>query len=211
MTHFKTVTVMTVASLMAFAATPSFAQDTDMIKDKAVDMAKDKAKDVAVDKAGTMGGAAVDMGAGMAKGKSMKDAAKGVAMDAGKAEMKSATGMDGMTTGAVIGGAGALNSSMTTDEKIKAGKVMMKGGSAEDAAMAVAKDRAKDKMMDTARDMVSGQTAPMAPAPAANPVAAPTAASVAAPAPMAAPVNCPAGTTGQPDGTCMITGDYNGK
>lgn len=48
---------------------------------------------------------------------------------------------------------------MTTDDAVTAGKVMIKGGSKEDAALAVAKkragDRAEDMMGETAGDMMS--------------------------------------------------------
>lgn len=223
MTHFKTLTMISAAAALCVSA-PVFAQDTDMIKDKAVDMAKDKvktkAKTMASEKAGDMAGEAagkgVDMGADMIKGKSMGEAAKGAVMDSGKSSMKSEMGMDSGIAGAVMGSgaasgmAGKAVGSMSTDEKIKAGTVIMKGGSAEDAAMAVAKDRAKTQLIDEAKGMMvkdtvtTDVTMPTAPGPVAAPV-------MAAPAPTQVTVNCPAGTTAQDNGTCMITGDYKGK
>lgn len=46
--------------------------------------------------------------------------------------------------------------------------------------------------------------------PVSAPVIAPVPSPVSAPLPSGAPTNCPAGTTGQADGTCMITGNYLG-
>lgn len=214
MKQFKTLTMLSAAVLMGFAA-PSFAQNTDMIKDKAIDMAKDKVKnkatDMATEKAGDMGGTVagkgVDMGADMMKGKSMKDAAKGAVMDSGKSTVKSDSGLMGTVLGSSAGTDMAKDAvgSMSTDEKMKAGKIMLKGGSAKEAATAVAKDRAKDKMMNTAKGMLTkemsrGTASTMETAPIIE----------TAPAPTAVMVNCPAGTTAQPNGTCMITGDYDG-
>jgi len=192
MTQMKLVCLMASAALFAFAS-PTFAQSSDMVKDKAMDMAKDQAKDMVKKKVkgqtGDLGAKAIDVGANMMDGKSMKDVAIDAAMDKPKISLKD------QALGSVIGG-GMVNEagSMSTDEKIKAGKILMKGGSVQDAGTAIAKDRAKDKLMDKAGEMLSKQmiteTAPKTPAmPAAL-------------------VNCPSGTTAQPDGTCMITGDY---
>lgn len=222
MTRFKTSILMTAVATFAFAATPSFAQDADMMKDKAMDMAKDKVKskaqDMATDAAGDMAGEAagkgVDMGADMMKGKSAKDAAMDAVMDSGKSSMKSETGLGDM--GATILGTGTAADmgadaigSMSTEEKMKAGKIMLNGGSAEEAATAVAKDRMKDKaedmLMDKASSMMSGGVGNGAAVETPSTPMAP----MAAPAP-AVTINCPSGTTAQPNGTCMITGDYEG-
>lgn len=217
MTHVKIMTpktlmLVTATAFMAFS-TPSFAQDTDALKGKAVDMAKDKVKSkvkaMASEKVGDMGGAAaekgVDVGVDMMKGKSAKDAA----MDSGKSTVKDSIGMKSPSVtgninigGTAVGGAAGIASGVmnntTTDEKIKAGKIMLKGGSKEDAAMAIAKDRAKDSMMGKAKSLMSA------------PVAAPAPLSAPAPVVTTTVVNCPAGTTAQDNGTCMITGDYQG-
>ena len=222
MTHLKTMTIVAATALMGFSA-PSFAQDTGALKDKAIDMAKDKikskAKTMAVDKAGGMGGMAaekgVDVGADMMKGKSAKDAAMDAAMDSGKSSASDSLGLNvpsiGGTSlgGAALGGTTGLATSAvkntTTDEKIKAGKILLKGGSKEDAAMAIAKDRAKDSLMDKAKGLVSTQAGSMTDKSKTSLPMADT-----APVATTTVVNCPAGTTAQSNGTCMITGNYQG-
>ena len=218
MTRFKTTCIA--AALMVSASVlpaTAFAQDgmKDKAKDMAVDMAKDKAKDEAKDMMGDKMGAtghmatdkAIDMGADMAKGKSMKDAATGAVMGGAKSEAKSMMQGDTMLT---------EKGKMDGDDMMTAGKVMMKGGTAEDAAMAVAKENAKDAMTHNAKKMMKkgmGQhegtvkSAPMMDGKEGGngmTMSEP----MAAPAPSLPPINCPAGTTAQPNGTCMITGDY---
>lgn len=161
--------------------------------DKATDMAKDKAKDMVGDKAGAMVDPAMKAGEHMMKGDSAKDAM----MKAGQSEVKS------YGSGAVTGEAAK---SMDAKDAMTAGKVMMNGGSKEEAAMAVAKDNAKDAMMDKAdsmmkKEMMQGGTIKSAPSYGSG-TAAP------APAPAIPVLNCPAGTTAQANGTCMVTGNY---
>jgi len=99
---------------------------------------------------------------------------------------------------------------MDGEEMMKAGKVMVKGGSAEDAAMAVAKDRAKDAMMEKAGTMVGTKSAPVQGISAPlQTMPVPAGATLKSGQAYSAPSNCPSGTTAQPDGTCMITGNYN--
>lgn len=194
------------SALILGTASVSFAQDSmtdkakDMAVDKATDMAKDKAKDMAGEKAGKMVDPAMNAGKHMMKGDSAKDAA----MKAGESEMKKKAKSYG--SGAV---AGEAAKSMDAKDAMTAGKVMMKGGSKEDAAMAVAKDKAKDAMMDKAEGMMKkemmdkGTIKTSAPSyGSGTPAAAP------APAAPVVTINCPAGTTAQANGTCMITGDY---
>jgi len=194
------------SALILGTASMSYAQDAmvdkakDVAVDKATDMAKDKAKDMAGDKAGAMVDPAMKAGEHMMmKGDSAKDAV----MKAGQSEVKS------YGSGAV---AGEAAKSMDANDAVTAGKVMMQGGSKEDAAMAVAKDKAKDAMTDKAKSygsgmkdkMMQGGTIKTAPSSygSGTPAAAP------APAAPAVTINCPAGTTAQANGTCMITGNY---
>ena len=185
MSILKTTFVTT--ALIFGSTTTVFAQDAmvdkakDMAVDKGVDVAKDKAKGMVGDDKAQYVDPAAKVGKKMLMGDSAKDAVIGAATSDGKALAK----------GAVMGSS-MTDNSLSAEEAVTAGKVMMKGGSKEDAAMAVAKDRAKDKMMEKAGAMMSGDTAPMA-APATAPQAV---------------INCPAGTTAQPNGTCMVTGDY---
>lgn len=194
------------AAFSLIAASPATAQMKDM-KDEARDMAVDEGKAMAKDKAadelsgmsGTAADKAIDVGADMAKGKSMKDSAMKAATKSGKSHMKKEMSDGEMDLG---GGAGSItDTNMSTDEMMTAGKVMSKGGSMEDAAMEVGKDRmetkAKSMMKDEASKMMHQGTIKSAPA-----------ATTTMPASTTIAVNCPSGTTAQPDGTCMITGDY---
>lgn len=189
----KLLTSTLMASALIFGtATVSFAQDamTDKAKDMAVDKAKDMAKDEAKKHMGTTGEHAVDAGAHMMKGDSAKDAA----MKVGKSEAKN------MAKDKLMGeGASMATKSMDSDDMMTAGKVMMKGGSKEDAAMAVAKDKAKDAVMGKAEGMVKDKMMHQGTIKTSAPTVT---------APAAVTVNCPAGTTAQANGTCMITGDY---
>ena len=228
-------TLMSAAFVLG-SASVAYAQDSmtdkakDMAVDKATDMAKDKAKDAVGEKASGMVDPAAKMGKNMMKGDSLKDAA----MKMGTSEVKS------MGNASVVGGTdvgGMTDTSLSGDEAMTAGKVIMGGGSTEDAAMAVAKKRAKDQMMDKAEGMItqtigggkvvtgdavidSSTVVATDPDGVVPPVKAtvtttttPAITTTMAPA-QAAPamaVNCPSGTTSQPNGTCMITGDYKGK
>ncbi len=179
------------SALILGTASASFAQDA--MTDKAKSMATEKAKDMATDKAKEMAGDKANMvdpamkaGEQMMKGDSLKDAA----MKAGQSEVK--TMMTGKVTGDTIM---TEKGKMDGEDMMTAGKVMIKGGSAEDAAMAVAKDNAKDVMMDKAEGMMKGKMMHQGTVKSVAPAAAVT-------------INCPAGTTAQANGTCMITGDY---
>ena len=227
-------TAFMTTALVLGTASAAFAQDAmpdkakDMAVDKATSMAKDKAKEAVGDDKAQYINPAAKVGKNMLKGDSAKDAV----VKMGTSEAKGA-----VMGGAVMGGdsvGGMTSTTLSTDESITAGKVILNGGSTEDAAMAVAKKRAKDHMMDKAEGMmakeIGSSTVVMDDAVvesstvvATDPsgVIAPVQATVtttttpAAVAPMAAPaaiaVNCPAGTTAQADGSCMITGNYQPK
>lgn len=216
MTKFTTVLMTT--ALVLGTASASFADHhgKKKMKDMAVDEAAKRVEQPVKGAVGeTMGDASIDMAKDMAKGDSMKDAAMGTVTDMGKSEM----------------GASDVASGMSTNDAMTAGGVMLKGGSVQDAGVAVAKDRMKTKAKGMATDMVMEKmsnddgsmidgrvksasdtdmmktTTMTAPSPVmADPVMTKPA---AAPVTTMAPVNCPAGTTAQPDGSCMITGDYD--
>ena len=172
----------------------------DAVVDKATDIAKDKAKDVVGDKAGAIVDPAVKAGENMIKGDSVKDAV----IKAGTSEAKS-YGSGGV--------AGEAAKSMDAKDTVTAGKVLIKGGSKEEAALAVAKDNAKDAMMDKADGLLkdkatsygsgSGTGTIKSSAPAYG-----SGTTAPASAPAATTINCPSGTTAQADGTCMVTGNY---
>ena len=196
MSIFKTALVTT--ALVFGSATTVFAQDAmvdkakDMAVDKGVDMAKDKAMGVVGDdKAGYIDPAA-KAGKDLLKGESAKDAVLGAVKSEGTSASKGAIG-------------GITDTSLSSGEAVTAGKVIFNGGSKEDAAIAVAKGRAKDSLQEKAEGFVS-QT--VAGKPSASDSVIIDSPSIAAPATPQVAVNCPSGTTAQPNGTCMITGDY---
>lgn len=147
----------------------------------------------------------------------LKDKAADMAVDKAKSEVKSQV-------------KDAVNNPVA-DKAIDIGADMAKGTSMKDAAQDVMMDEVKSnaKGMATAR-MPGGGTiktsAPQAPAvimhESYNESTATENTVMDAPQPLPAPVstpavtqsgiptNCPSGTTGQPDGTCMITGNYSG-
>ena len=185
----------------------------DAVVDKATDIAKDKAKDVVGDKAGAFVDPAVKAGENMIKGDSVKDAV----IKAGTSEAKS-YGSGGV--------AGEAAKSMDAKDTVTAGKVLIKGGSKEEAALAVAKDNAKDAMMDKAdgllkdkatsygsgtKDAMKDKAEPYGSGTGTIKSSAPAYGSgttAPASAPAATTINCPSGTTAQADGTCMVTGNY---
>lgn len=179
---------------------------TDMAVDKATDMAKDKVTDMAGDKAGQMVDPAAKVGKNMMKGDSLKDASMKAAQSEGKSMVKGTAKSYG--SGAV---AGEAAKSMDAKDAMTAGKVMMKGGSKEDAAMAVAKDKAKDAMMDKADGMMKKEMMQSGTVKSAPTYGSGTAAPAATAPATTVTVNCPSGTTAQPNGTCMVTGDYQPK
>lgn len=170
----------------------------DAVVDKATDIAKDKAKDVVGDKAGAFVDPAVKAGENMIKGDSVKDAV----IKAGTSEAKS-YGSGGV--------AGEAAKSLDAKDTVTAGKVLIKGGSKEEAALAVAKDNAKDAMMDKADGLLKDKAESYGSGTGTIKSSAPAYGSgttAPASAPAATTINCPSGTTAQADGTCMVTGNY---
>ena len=182
----------------------------DLATDAAKDAAMDKAKDLAADQAGSaLGGSALG---GLTGG----------------------SALGGLTGGSALGGvAGSAAGSLSTQEQITGAKVLLNGGSKTDAAIAIAKDRAEGLVKD---QMSKGQTHTIiqkgtaaygsgtkakesygsgTPAPAqsyGSGTAAPAesyGSGTSAPA-TTTTLNCPSGTKAQPDGTCMITGNWGG-
>ena len=105
---------------------------------------------------------------------------------------------------------GSITSSdLSTSESLTVGKTLLGGGSVTDAAVAVGRSRVETRVNDQVEKVKSdpasfgsgllGNNAPAEQAPVQN---APT---VTAPTPA---ISCPAGTTAQPNGTCMITGSW---
>ena len=163
----------------------------DLATDAAKDAAMDKAKDLAADQAGSaLGGSA----------------------------------LGGLTGGSALGGvAGSAAGALSTQDKITGAKVLLNGGSKTDAAITIAKDRAEGLVKD---QMSKGQTHTIiqkgtaaygsgtkakesygsgTPAPAES-----YGSGTSAPA-TTTTLNCPSGTKAQPDGTCMITGNWAGN
>jgi len=94
--------------------------------------------------------------------------------------------------------------SMDGQDAMTAGKVMMEGGSKEDAMMAVTKDKTKDVVMDKADRMMKKEMMQSGTVKSAPSYGSGSAAPVAS-------INCPSGTKAQANGTCMVTGDYQPK
>ena len=180
----------------------------DSAKDAAMKVGTSEAKSMAKDQImgdsmmtekGTMDGDdMMTAGKVMVKGGSAEEAAMAVAKDNAKDAMMEKA--EGVMTDNVMGKKMLTEKGkMDGDDMMTAGKVMIKGGSAEDAAMAVAKDNAKDAMMGEAKGMVKDHMMHQGTIKTAAPTIA---------ASTAVTVNCPSGTTAQANGTCMITGDY---
>lgn len=189
MSILKTTLVTT--ALIFGSTTTVFAQSAilDQAKDVVVDKGVDIAKDKATSSLPSVGGSSLP-GVGSLGGS---------LPSVGGSSLPSVGGLGGIT-----------DTSLSSGESITAGKVLLKGGSKEDAAIAVAKDRGKNKLKDFGSSTVYG-TAPTTTELGSDTVygTAPTTTTAPAPsAPAAAAINCPYGTTAQPNGTCMITGDY---
>ena len=182
----------------------------DLATDAAKDAAMDKAKDLAADQAGSaLGGSALG---GLTGG----------------------SALGGLTGGSALGGvAGSAAGSLSTQEQITGAKVLLNGGSKTDAAIAIGKDRAEGLVKD---QMSKGQTHTIiqkgtaaygsgtkakesygsgTPAPAESygsgtPAPAESYGSGTSAPATTTTLNCPSGTKAQPDGTCMITGNWGG-
>lgn len=182
----------------------------DLATDAAKDAAMDKAKDLAADQAGSaLGGSALG---GLTGG----------------------SALGGLTGGSALGGVvGSAAGSLSTQEQITGAKVLLNGGSKTDAAIAIGKDRAEGLVKD---QMSKGQTHTIiqkgtaaygsgtkakesygsgTPAPAQSygsgtPAPAESYGSGTSAPATTTTLNCPSGTKAQPDGTCMITGNWGG-
>ena len=206
----RLLTTAFLASTLALGTAGIASAQLGNLKDLATDAAKDAAMDKAKDQAGSaLGGSALG---GLTGG----------------------SALGGLTGGSALGGvAGRAAGSLSTQEQITGAKVLLNGGSKTDAAIAIAKDRAEGLVKD---QMSKGQTHTIIQKGTAaygsgtkakesygSGTAAPAqsyGSGTAAPAesygsgtsaPATTPtVNCPSGTKAQPDGTCMITGNWGG-
>ena len=120
----------------------------------------------------------------MAKGASVKDAAQDAVMDGATSKAK------GMATDRMPGG-GTI--------KTRAPDVSVPAAIANDGGVIVHNNGSASSAITSAIVMEAPQPVPMS-----SPVSPP------APVQSGVPTNCPAGTTGQADGTCMIKGNWGG-
>ena len=105
---------------------------------------------------------------------------------------------------------------LSTSETITAGKVILGGGSTTDAAIAVGRSRIESRVNDQVEKATSDPASfgssllgNRAETPAAAPAQpAPVQSGTIVTTPAAPAVSCPAGTTAQPNGTCMVTGNW---
>ncbi len=188
MTALKTI-LMTAAMLAVPAA--AFAQSS---ATSAKDYAKDKAVETAVD--AVMDNATTEdamvAGTTMIKGGSKEDAAIAVMQNRVDGKVDSMTdgvkSMDGMSKDAVMDKAAGSATTYTEGATDAAGSAKTyTGNAASSAATYGSPVMPKSGVMSDTR------------APA-----------MTAPVPSAmTPLNCPSGTKGMPDGTCMVTGNWN--
>ena len=205
----------------------------DLATDAAKDAAMDKAKDLAADQAGSaLGGSALGGSAlgGLTGGSALGGLTGGSALGG----LTGGSALGGLTGGSALGGvAGSAAGSLSTQEQITGAKVLLNGGSKTDAAIAIGKDRAEGLVKD---QMSKGQTHTIiqkgtaaygsgtkakesygsgTPAPAQSygsgtPAPAESYGSGTSAPATTTTLNCPSGTKAQPDGTCMITGNWGG-
>jgi len=188
MTSFKTLFVA--AALIALPSA-AFAQVPGALTDKV----KDKAVDTVIDNAtpdDALTGAAV-----IFKGGSKEDAA--VAIVKNRAEKK-VEGIVGDQVGNIAGGgvvgdivSGNAPSSAKVYEEAKSSATTYKEPKPQGSST-VYSDGAKGSSTTYSGQETISTPVQSAPAPATN----------------LPPVNCPAGTTAQPNGTCMVTGNWRG-
>jgi len=188
MTPFKTILITAALIALPSAAMAQIPGGlTDKVKDKAVDTVIDNATP----------DDALTAGSVIFKGGSKEDAA--VAIVKNRAEKK----VDGIVSDQVggIAGNGVVN------DAIK-GNVPSSATVYDEAKSSATTYKDKDKAAGSAtiyKDKGSATTYPSQGSPASTTTvpSAPTATT-------GVPVNCPAGTTAQPNGTCMITGNWGG-
>jgi len=206
----RLLTTAFLASTLALGTAGIASAQLGNLKDLATDAAKDAAMDKAKDQAGSaLGGSALG---GLTGG----------------------SALGGLTGGSALGGvAGSAAGSLSTQEQITGAKVLLNGGSKTDAAIAIGKDRAEGLVKD---QMSKGQTHTIiqkgtaaygsgtkakesygsgTPAPAQSygsgtPAPAESYGSGTSAPATTTTLNCPSGTKAQPDGTCMITGNWGG-
>ena len=215
----RLLTTAFLASTLALGTAGIASAQLGNLKDLATDAAKDAAMDKAKDQAGSaLGGSALG---GLTGGSALGGLTGGSALG-------------GLTGGSALGGvAGSAAGSLSTQEQITGAKVLLNGGSKTDAAIAIGKDRAEGLVKD---QMSKGQTHTIiqkgtaaygsgtkakesygsgTPAPAESygsgtPAPAESYGSGTSAPATTTTLNCPSGTKAQPDGTCMITGNWGG-
>ena len=215
----RLLTTAFLASTLALGTAGIASAQLGNLKDLATDAAKDAAMDKAKDQAGSaLGGSALG---GLTGGSALGGLTGGSALG-------------GLTGGSALGGvAGSAAGSLSTQEQITGAKVLLNGGSKTDAAIAIAKDRAeglvKDQMSKGQSHTIiqkgtaaygsgtkakesygSGTPAPAQSYGSGTPAPAQSYGSGTSAPATTTTLNCPSGTKAQPDGTCMITGNWGG-
>ena len=137
-------------------------------------------------------------------GDKLKDKATSMAVDKAKTEVKSQ--VKDAVQDAVMDSATSKAKGMATDRmpgggtiKTRAPDVSVPAAIANDGGVIVHNDGSASSATTGAIVMEAPQPVPVSVS-ASNP----------APIQSSVPLNCPAGTTGQADGTCMITGNWGG-
>ena len=215
----RLLTTAFLASTLALGTAGIASAQLGNLKDLATDAAKDAAMDKAKDQAGSaLGGSALG---GLTGGSALGGLTGGSALG-------------GLTGGSALGGvAGSAAGSLSTQEQITGAKVLLNGGSKTDAAIAIGKDRAeglvKDQMSKGQSHTIiqkgtaaygsgtkakesygSGTAAPAQSYGSGTPAPAESYGSGTSAPATTTTLNCPSGTKAQPDGTCMITGNWGG-
>ena len=195
----KLVKPLIIAGLMLGTASMAHAQDIvgtakDVVTDKATDVVKDKGADLAKSAVGTLSTEdKVDIGKKvLLEGKSTEEATIEVVTDKAKDRVN---GIAGDAIGDKVGAPGTSFGSSTKEFMQKKDDTIV--------------DTAVDKAKGSATDYSSGTkdtttTTGSSTSYGSSGTTTSTTTTTAAPA-----VSCPAGTTAQADGTCMITGSYN--
>jgi len=190
----KLVKTLIIAGLTLGTAGTVFAQDVvgaakDVITDKATDVVKDKGADLAKGAVGTLSTEdKVDIGKKvLLEGKSTEEATIEVVTDKAKDRVN---GIAGDAIGDKVGAPGTSFGSSTKEFMQKKDDTIV--------------DTAVDKAKGSATDYSSGTKDTTTTTGSSTSYGSSGTTTTAAPA-----VSCPAGTTAQADGTCMITGNFN--
>ena len=216
----RLLTTAFLASTLALGTAGIASAQLGNLKDLATDAAMDKAKDQA---GSALGGSALG---GSALG--------GLTGGSALGGLTGGSALGGLTGGSALGGvAGSAAGSLSTQEQITGAKVLLNGGSKTDAAIAIGKDRAeglvKDQMSKGQSHTIiqkgtaaygsgtkakesygSGTPAPAQSYGSGTPAPAESYGSGTSAPATTTTLNCPSGTKAQPDGTCMITGNWGG-